>query len=295
MRLKITIPATTSNLGSGFDTLGLAVDLFNEIEIVENSNEQMIANVTGKYASSIGEDNLLIKTMRRFFEENNRGLERYEIIERCDIPPFRGLGSSATAVLGGIIASNELLHLNMSDEEIVNAAVSLEGHPDNVVPAFFGGLVASSYVDGVLHYTSFPISRRWRFCFLVPEIRVPTNAARSSLPKFIPYEDAVFNLGHIALLLKGLMSGNETNVREGVKDRLHQKYRSAFNPMMDELTSILENMGAVATFLSGSGSTVCGIFADDIKVDCEDTLREKNIRVYVQNVWTKGAMIERWD
>lgn len=295
MKLRIKVPATTSNLGSGFDTLGLAVDLFNEIEIVDNNGEPMSIDVIGKYGSSVGRNNLLLKTMKKFFEENNREMIGYDITEKCNIPPFRGLGSSATAVLGGLISSNEILHLNMSDEEIVNTAVALEGHPDNVLPAFFGGLVASSYADGVLHYASFPISKRWRFCFLVPNSKVSTHAARSCLPGFIPYKDAVFNLGHVALLLKGLMSGDEDYIREGVKDRLHQQYRRPFNLLMDELSSMLKKMGAVATFLSGSGSTVCGIFTGDINIPREVFFKERDVKVYVQNVWMEGVKIKRWD
>lgn len=256
MKFCVEIPATTANLGPGFDTLGMALELTNELW-VSTTESGLAIEVEGEGAETLARDerNLAVKAMRLAFGETRMpGLELRQVNR---IPTSRGLGSSAAAIVGGLIAAEHLLGRPVP---ILELATRMEGHPDNVAPAILGGLVAS----GVLE--SGPVARRvelhacWRVAVAVPAFPLPTEEARKAMPSRYDLEDVVYNLSRLALLLPGLSQGLELDLG----DRLHQPFRERLVPGFREVCTAAVRAGATGAFLSGAGPTIAA-FVDNRK------------------------------
>lgn len=179
------------------------------------------------------------------------------------IPLSRGLGSSSAAVVGGVAAAAALAGVSLSPEELLDLALPLEGHPDNITPALLGGLTVATLVDGKVRCVKLPVPDGLQAVAVIPDFRLSTAKARQALPPTVPRGDAVFNVGRAALFLAALQTGRLDLLREGVKDRLHQPYRAPFVPGMADVLAEGERAGALACFLSGAGPTLLALIAGD--------------------------------
>ena len=265
-RIRVQVPATTANLGPGFDCLGMALDIWNHVE-VELSSAPLV-RVEGKGAADLpsGPDNLVYRSILRLLE--HVGVEPAPLSVTCtnNIPLKRGLGSSAAAIVGGLAAGNRLASIlsggkvqPLSSDEMLKLAVAIEGHPDNVAPALQGGMVLVVQRDDGLLTSAVPVPEGLRAVLFIPELTIATEEARSVLPEAIAWEDAVFNMGRTALLVNAMNTGNMEALATATEDRLHQPYRRQLFPAMKVIFEGAMKGGALGVFLSGSGPTVLAL------------------------------------
>ena len=266
--IRVRVPATTSNLGPGFDALGLALRLHNTLTLEEA--EEPRVEIEGEGAGALPRDAThlayrgalaVVETVRARGADSGgaRGgaLPRaFHLRQHNRIPLARGLGSSAAAIVGGASAANALLGRPLNEQALIDLAARMEGHPDNVAPAVLGGLVACVTTEtGEIRYTRL-IPKRLRVVVAIPEFAVSTAEARRLLPDQVPYRDAVFNVTRTALLVAALAEGRADLLDEATRDRLHQPYRARLVPGLDAVFAAAREAGAHGVALSGSGPTV---------------------------------------
>ncbi len=253
----VKAPATTANLGPGFDALGLALDLWNETEFIQGGRKKLSVTIEGEGAESLPKDesNAIVMAALQLFKlcgKKATGLS----IHCCNrIPLISGMGSSSAALLAGMLGANTLLGCPFPQEEIMTMATQLEGHPDNVVPATLGGLVASALRDGVV------VSRKLRVApmaitVVFPDFYFPTKAAREILPEYVLRQDAIFNLSRSVLVIKALEEGDLSLLGEVMEDSLHQPYRLPLIPGALEAMQAARKAGASGVALSGAGPSL---------------------------------------
>lgn len=264
MRNLIRVPATTANLGPGFDCLGLALDLWNDVE-VQAAGETLSITVEGEGANEVPLDysNTIYKAMFTYAQRHHKTLPKgIKLHCRNRIPFGAGLGSSAAAIVSGILAATALLDLPQDIKDQLDCATQIEGHPDNVGPCLLGGLVAAILDDQKVIARKFeaaPLS----LMIVVPDFHFPTKAARAALPVELPRKDAIFNLGHLALLLNGLGRGDLALLPTAMQDKLHQPYRIPAIPgAADAIAAAMQN-GAAAVALSGAGPSLLIVLHND--------------------------------
>jgi len=249
--MKIVVPATSSNLGCGFDSVGMAVNLYLEVEIIKRSQKWIIHHSLGKGIAS-DESNLVVKTALSLLPH----LPPHELKMTSSIPLERGLGSSASAIVAGIEMACLLGHLSLSPEEKLKIACRLEGHPDNAAPAILGGLVVSSYHNEDLSYCRIHLPT----CAIVayiPNYKISTAMARKILPAQLPYPDAVRASSIANVMLCALSTGNLNTAGKMMElDMFHETYREPLFPDLAKVRTLAKNYGAYATYLSGAGSTI---------------------------------------
>jgi len=264
-RARVRVPASTANLGPGFDTLGMALALYNEIELTdEGQGVQLLVEGEGKAAlEKAGTQNLVVRAVQALLGEFGANLSGLRVRQINRIPLRRGLGSSAAACVGGIAAATRLAGVELSPDEILVRALPFEGHPDNITPALLGGLTASAIIDGRVAFAKLPVPDRLKALAVIPALEIATKRAREVLPKQVPFQDAVFNLNRLALLLAGLSTDRLDLLAVGTEDRLHQPYRAALLPGMDAILEEGRRAGALAAFLSGAGSTLLALVSGD--------------------------------
>ena len=221
--IRIRIPATSANLGAGFDCLGLAVNLYNYIDM-EESDSVDITSCDGTWVPTT-EDNMIFSSAQHLYRLCDRQLSGLKIIQRNDIPMTRGLGSSSACIIGGLVGANQLLGLPFSTEEIVNIASDLEGHPDNTTPALLGGIVTAVLEENKVYWVKQEIENALKFIAIIPDFKLSTELARQCLPTEVSHLDARFNLSRAALFSASLLQGKYENIKIAVNDRLHQPYR----------------------------------------------------------------------
>lgn len=254
----IRVPASSANLGPGFDCFGVAWRLYNEIEFTPGEE----LKITGCDKRFCNEENLTYKAY-------SAALERYKIkplpvnirFLKCDIPISRGLGSSSALLVAGVLAANGLHELGMSKRELLSVATALEGHPDNVAPALFGGLTASAVEAGIPLSVQYPLSDKLHFTALIPPFELSTELSRKALPHSVPRADAIFNVSRAALLLSALGSGDIELLRASMADKLHEPYRVGLIDGFDTARGLAYKCGAEAMCISGAGSTLLCVSA----------------------------------
>lgn len=252
--MKIRVPASSANLGPGFDCFGIAWQLYNELEFELCDEGLHITGCDDRYAN---EENLAYTAYKLVLERCGIKPSGLRIrFGKTQIPISRGLGASSALLVGGVIAANELHTLKLSKKELLEIAAALEGHPDNVVPAFLGGLSASAMVAGKPVTVPYPLSEKLCFTALIPPFELSTNEARRVLPQYVPREDAVFNVSRAALLLSAFGSGDTELLRVSMDDRLHQPYRIPLVRGYDIARGLAFKCGAAAVCISGAGPTM---------------------------------------
>ena len=251
-QVTIRVPATTANLGPGFDAFGCALSLYTDVTFEETESG---LEITGCDEEFTGPDNLAYTSYCAVLNTMSEEVRGVKIHIDAHIPICRGLGSSAALLVAGAMGANVLRGCKLSTQGLLNITNAKEGHPDNLAPAFFGGLTAS-IVDGGLPVSgSFPLHPDWEFLALVPDFNLSTTLARSVLPQQISRADAIYNIAHGALVLKALELGDEKLLRSAMQDRLHQDYRKSLIPDFEKIQALVRTTGA-GFCLSGAGPTL---------------------------------------
>lgn len=307
MKVSVKVPATTANLGPGFDCLGLALPIYNtitveetimpgtgvEINIIDETNEQDIISIP------TDENNIVYKAIELLYNSIGQTPDELKITINTHIPIARGLGSSAAVAVGGLLAANKLLGSPADEAALLSIASEIEGHPDNVTPAIVGGFVlASLEEDGSVVYRKLPWPKDWKITVCIPDYELATDIARSVIPEEIPLKDAIFNLKRSAMLVEAVNSADEDLMKIALSDRLHQPYREKLVPGMKEIKEVLKHednvMGCV---LSGAGPALLvvsyGNNLNKIKEIISKTWLDMGVKsqVYTLDIEENGAVV----
>ena len=258
MKVTIRVPATTANLGPGFDAFGCALKLYTDVTFEETESG---LEITGCDEEFSGPDNLAYVSYCAVLASLSEEVKGVKIHIDAQIPICRGLGSSAALLVAGAMGANVLRGNRLSTQGLLNITNAMEGHPDNLAPAFFGGLTASMVDNGLPVAVNFPLHPDWEFLALVPDFDMPTSKARAILPEQVSRADAIYNIAHGALVLKALELGDEKLLRNAMQDRLHQPYRKGMVGDYEAIESFARTVGA-AFCLSGAGPTLLCITRD---------------------------------
>jgi homoserine kinase len=296
LTVHVRVPATSANLGPGFDALGLALALYNEVTAAEADTVKVTIEGEGASRLPPGPNNVIARGVRQVYEAAGRPFRGVTL--RCvnRVPTARGLGSSAAAWVGGLVAGNALLGSPLSREALLAMAARAEGHPDNVAAALFGGLTVScTLADGRVATVSLPVPGAVRWVVLVPETTSATAEARAVLPESVPRADAVFNVQRVSLLLAALQTGRLDVLGAALDDRLHQPYRTRLFPWLPAVSEAARAAGALGCVLSGAGPSLLAAVRDDADVvarSMEGALAAAGVRgrAWAFAVDTEGAV-----
>jgi len=272
---EIKVPATSANMGPGLDTLGVAFKLYNRFIVEEIETGLEILGCDEKFANS---NNLVYRSMLKIFEKIERAPKGVRLTFKTDIPVSGGLGSSATCILAGVAAANRLCGDILTKQDILDFACEIEGHSDNVSPALFGGMTVSIMNEGSTHYNKIPISGGIKFCALIPKLQLSTEDSRAVLPKTIPLENAVYNVGRVSMLIVSLVNGDYKGVKLACKDKLHQPYRMGLIKNYLEITSFVKESEALGVFLSGAGPTIMVMLKKD------DNNTQEELKIFLKGL-----------
>ena len=261
--VHVRVPATTANLGPGFDVLGMALGLWNEIVVTPASSLRVTIEGEGARVLPRDASNLVVRSMQRLAREVGRPLPPVHLHLVNRIPMQAGLGSSSAAIVGGLRAAAALLGVPMPPEEVLRLAVEIEGHPDNVAPAVYGGFVAVVMDEGRPIVAQLPVFPALQVVVALPDVRVSTEAARRLLPSNVPHADAVFNVGRAVLVVHALARGDFDLLARVMADRLHEPYRKVLIPGYDDVVAVATRAGAAAVVISGSGPALAAFAPRD--------------------------------
>jgi homoserine kinase len=291
-RVTVKVPASTANLGPGFDTLGMALSLFAWVEMSVSPSGATTYDLHGEGMDGLPRDksNLLYKVAQLVFKKAGAELPELHIAMYSDIPLARGLGSSATAIVGALVAANALIGDPLSRQELFQLATELEGHPDNVGASLFGGIVVCSWTKGEeAQHVKLQPPPRLETLVAIPAFQLSTEKARHALPAVVDRADAVYNVGRSSLLVAALASGKLELLRHALGDRLHQPYRAPLIPGMTEILARAGEHGALGAALSGAGPTLIA-FVDAassgkaaLEAFLQETLQKEGIAA--QTLW----------
>ena len=302
--ITFKIPATSANIGSGFDSVGLALNLYNEIHIYENDNSKKIEfEIFGEGENEISKkDNMIYSAMKLVFKKLKSKPNKGYIIKCINrIPLSRGLGSSSAAIIGGLLCSNFILGNKLKiEKDILNMAVQIEGHPDNVAPAILGGIIAGVVKkEEDFKYIKIKPPKNLKAIVSIPDFYLSTEIARNILPKEITRKDAIFNISRAALLTSALFSNRLDLLEIATEDKIHQDYRAKFIPNLNQLFKETKKAGAYSVTISGAGSSILALTKDDkniiekVSKAMHSSFKKKNINsiIKVLNIPTKGIII----
>ena len=297
--IRVRVPASTSNLGSGFDTFGLALQLYLTVEM-ETISSGLEIEVVGEGASEIPTDksNLLYKALQRFFSEVGHSHPNLKITIENEIPITRGLGSSSAATIAGLLCASELCGKSLPPEELILLANELEGHPENAASSLLGGLTINCIDDKRVITKKLAAPDNLKVVLLIPETRISTSEARDLLPKKVAFQDAVFNVQRGALLANCFATNDFTHLKVAMQDRLHQKYRKKFIPGFGTFEKSAYENGALGVGISGSGPSVIAFIQDDNNHVADNWIKEVNrvgvkAKIVTKSLDNEGAKILR--
>lgn len=254
---KIQIPATSANLGAGFDALGLALTFYNYVE-VEESDRIDIKSSDGLDIPT-DEKNLIYISAKDLFNVCGKKLDGLKLRQTNSIPMARGLGSSSACIIAGLVGANKMLGDPLTKDDLVDLSAQIEGHPDNTAPALLGGIVTAVFDGRKVHWVKQEVFTKLKFVAVIPDFELKTEQARACLPKEIAHKDAVYNLSRAALFSASLLTGKFENLRTAVDDKLHQPYRMELIPHCREVFDIAYTHGAYGAYISGAGPTIMAI------------------------------------
>ncbi|HWQ57620.1 MAG TPA: homoserine kinase [Clostridia bacterium] len=257
--ITVRVPATSANMGPGFDTLGIALKLYARVSMERAERGFLITGADEQYCN---EDNLVYIAYRAALARLGVGGDGVRIHIESDIPISRGLGSSAAMYVAGIMGAAALHGRELDKEVLLEITNTLEKHPDNFAAAIYGGFTSALVYDGRPYAVRCPVADGLKLCAFIPEFMTNTEKARAALPKTVLHEDAAYTVAHALALINGLGSGNDETIRRAVSDKLHEPYRKKLIPGFDALKAAAEDVGCVAFYISGSGSTCMSIYRD---------------------------------
>ena len=280
MKVRVKVPATSANLGPGFDVAGLALTLYNTFvfELQEDGLE-----ITGTPPQFANEENMTYQSFKQAAQRCGLEFGGVKIDFSGEVPYTRGLGSSSTCIVAGIVAAYALKDHNPDRQAVLELATEIEGHPDNVAPAIFGGMTVSVMDAGKVKTLNLPIKNDYRFVALIPPFTLSTEASRKVLPETLTRKDAISNVAHLALLVASLLNGDDAGLKLGFHDALHQPYRGELIKGYQEIMDILDQDEKVlGCYLSGAGPTLMAL------ISASDTLGVVRIKEEL------GDLLEDW-
>ncbi len=255
-RVVVKVPASTANLGPGFDSLGMALSLFAWVSLAPADATRVTLYGDHLEGVPLDKTNLVYEVAQAVFERAGISIPELDIAIRSDIPLTRGLGSSASAIVGALVAANALIGEPLSQDELFQMATALEKHPDNVGASLFGGIIVAAWDGTRAEHVRFDPPAGMAVLAAIPQFELSTKKARNVLPESLPLKDAVFNVTLSSLLTAALASGRLDLLRFAMRDRLHQPYRAALIPGMETILRDAGDHGALAAVLSGAGPTL---------------------------------------
>ncbi len=282
MKVAIQVPATMANLGCGFDCFGLALPIYNtiiveetvlptngvEINIIDERNQDKVINIP------TDKNNVVFKAIELLYNSIGQQIDSMKITIKTQIPIARGLGSSASVVIGGLMAANELLQKPADEAVLLSIATEIEGHPDNIAPAIAGGITLANWdEDGSVIYRKLPWNdKEWKITACIPDYELATEISRSVLPTEVPMKDAVFNLRRTAMFVQALHTKDEELLKLALRDKLHQPHRKKLVPgLVNIMDSVRHIDGNIGCFLSGAGPAI-GVIS---RASAVDEVKEK--------------------
>jgi homoserine kinase len=260
MRVLVKVPATTANLGPGFDALGLALDLWNESTFEPADDFTVYIEGEGKGRLAQGKHNMILRAAQKLADRLGRKLPPFVVHCVNHIPPGSGLGSSAAATLTGLLVANALTQSALSEAELLNLATEIEGHSDNAAPALLGGLVVSTAGEGKMIVRRLPVAAL-DVIVVVPDFHFPTKQARNALPEQVKRKDAIHNISRAVLVTEAFRTGDLSLLGEAMTDKLHQPYRIPLIPGAQAALDAMKRAGASAVALSGAGPSLIAFSA----------------------------------
>lgn len=310
MKISVKVPATTANFGSGFDCLGMALPIYNVITIEETvlPGTGIEINIMSETDSAdefaiehipTDENNIVFKAVEMLYNSIGQTPSELKINIKSQIPIAKGLGSSASVIVGGLMAANELLGRPADEAALLSIATEVEGHPDNVTPAIVGGLVLTSQEDdGSIIYRKLSWPEEWHITVCIPDYELATDIARSVLPAAVPMKDATFNTRRIAMFVEALHSKDAELMKLALQDKLHQPYRTKLVPGLPEIIENLKHEeNVLGCVLSGAGPSILVISQknnlDKIKSIVRDTWADLNVKTDIRTLKVEelGAQI----
>lgn len=261
--VRVKVPASSANMGAGFDTLGIALSLYSRLEVEETDSGICIETLNSTGYVPQDKSNLVYRAMNEVFRETGRGVKGVKIVQDSAIPMTRGLGSSSGCIIGGMLAANVLTGRTLSYRDILDLAAKMEGHPDNVAPALYGGMCVSMPAGGTTQFKSIKIDPKIKFAIMVPDFFVATKKSRGVLPEYVLRSDAAFNIQRSSMFVAAMATGDMDMLKYAVQDKLHQQYRKAYIDGFDDIMTMSYKCGSRATYLSGSGPTIVSIIDKD--------------------------------
>lgn len=310
MKISVKVPASTSNLGPGFDCIGMALPIYNTITIEETVlpgtgieinvlNDSETSNDLLMDHMPMDENSIIYKAVELLYNSIGQTPSELKITVQSQIPIARGLGSSASVIVGGLLAANELLGHPADEVALLSIATEVEGHPDNVTPSIVGGLVLTSLEDdGSVVYRKLNWPEEWQITVCIPDYELSTEISRSVLPKEVPMQDAIFNAKRLGMLIQAINTKDAELMKMALQDRLHQPYRMKLVPGLDKIMDNLKHEeNVLGCVLSGAGPAIIVISQknnlEKIKSIINDTWEEMNVKVNIMTlpVETQGAQI----
>ena len=295
--ISVRVPATSANLGPGYDAVGLALSLSIRVSLERAPAPLVEVHGTGSELIPTGPEHPAYRAAKFVADELGEPDVHFHLVQENSIPPARGLGGSAAALVGGAVAANDLLGRSMAAPDLLNLVCELDGHPDNAAPALLGGLVIGTLTpEGVNAVRLEP--KDLKAVVAVPDFEVSTTAARHALPEKVPHRDAVFNVGRSGLLLGALATGNYELLRVAMQDKLHQPYRSHLIPGLEDVIEAAHETGAYGASLSGSGPTVIAFAPEEPAEEISDAMqaafeaKDVETKAWVLDVDLSGARVE---
>ncbi|MFZ5943485.1 MAG: homoserine kinase [Bacillota bacterium] len=287
--MQIRIPATSANLGPGFDCIGMALNLYNYIEFETNDDNKVHIEVDGLGAENLKKDesNLIYFAFKKAFAKAGKPVPGVKFVFTNNIPLARGLGSSSAAIIGGLVAANYLLENQLSIQDVLELAVEIEGHPDNVAPALLGGLVLCTSADNKVLYKKIQPPGSLSCSLIVPKFELSTKKSRDALPKQIPLQDAVFNISRMAFFVNAMLTGDLSMLKTAMEDKLHQPYRSVLIPGLKELLLKVNEIDVLGAAISGAGPSILVFHEKNKNKDINllvDILKEHGTRAELYNL-----------
>lgn len=310
MKISVKVPATTANIGPGFDCMGMALPIYNTITIEETvlpgtgieinaiNNDSTADNLMFEHIP-MDETSIIYKAVELLYNSIGQTPSELKITVQSQIPIARGLGSSASVIVGGLLAANELLGHPADEVALLSIATEVEGHPDNVTPAIVGGLcITSQEDDGTILYRKLNWPEEWNITVCIPDYELSTDISRSVLPKEVPMGDAVFNTKRLAMFVEAVNTKDAELMKIALQDKLHQPYRMKLVPGLDKIIENLKHEeNVLGCVLSGAGPAILVISQkndlDKIKSIVKETWEDMNVKVNIMTlpVEPQGAQI----
>jgi len=294
--VSVRIPGTSANIGPGFDCLGIAFNLYNRFSFEEIEGPNRFSGFAPQYCNN---NNMVYTAMLETFKELGRLPKGLHIGVEEEVPVSRGLGSSAACIVGGVCGANGLAGNPLTKDDILTIASRIEGHPDNIAPAVYGGMTVAVEQNGQFFAQRVQVAPGLSFYAMIPDFHLGTKEARGALPKTIPYRDGVHNVGRAAMLLAVMTGGRFELLEMCLDDKLHQPYRKRLIPGFDRIFEACRKSGAYGTFLSGAGPTLMAIvsqsnldFEAEMKAFLKNLPHRHRWRILPLEMDTRGAVVD---